>query len=438
MSSKRQDPTDSTDPTDGNESTGPNEGAEHKRPNASARRERRRSHGEGSLYQRESDGRWVGVVDLGWIDGKRRRRVVYGKTEKEALGKIRELRKAADQGQDLAAKPRTVTEWMNYWMTEIKTHDGTRPSTLARYRHAIDGHIVPLLGKIRLDKLGPADIRRLHAARRDQMKPASLVKIHAVLRAALADAERMDLVSRNVAKAVRPPSLAGEESHTLTINDARRFLALAGDDRLEALFVLALMMGLRRGELLGLSWDDIDLDARTLRIRRSVQRVGGQLRLVEPKTRGSRRTAPIPAFAVDALERQRKRQADERNKAGDSWRDNGLVFASTVGTPMEPRNVTRRVQQLRGGAGLPWLRLHDFRHACATFLLASGIEPRTVMEILGHTTVRMTMERYGHVLPERLHAAATAMDDILNPKSDPDQTSEDDTAAGQGQDQDDG
>ncbi len=275
---------------------------------------------------------------------------------------IRELRKAADQGQDLAAKPRTVTEWMNYWMTEIKTHDGTRPSTLARYRHAIDGHIVPLLGKIRLDKLGPADIRRLHAARRDQMKPASLVKIHAVLRAALADAERMDLVSRNVAKAVRPPSLAGEESHTLTINDARRFLALAGDDRLEALFVLALMMGLRRGELLGLSWDDIDLDARTLRIRRSVQRVGGQLRLVEPKTHGSRRTAPIPAFAVDAPERQRKRQADERNKAGDSWQDNGLVFASTVGTPMEPRNVTRRVQQLRGGAGLPWLRLHDFRH----------------------------------------------------------------------------
>ncbi|WP_250289514.1 tyrosine-type recombinase/integrase [Frankia sp. CiP1_Cm_nod1] len=360
------------------------------------------------------------MVDLGWIDGKRRRRVVYGGTEKEALAKVRELRKAADQGQDLTAKSRTVAEWMDYWMDEIKSHDGTRPSTLARYRYAIDGHIVPMLGKIRLDKLGPAHVRRLHAARREQMKPASLVKIHAVLRAALADAERMELVSRNVAKAVRPPSLAGGEQHTLTTSDARRFLTLAIDDRLEALFVLALTMGLRRGELLGLRWDDVDLDARTLWVRRSAQRVSGQLRLVEPKTHGSRRTVPIPALAVDALERQRKRQADERNKAGESWQNNGLVFASTVGTPMEPRNVTRRVQQLRDGAGLPWLRLHDFRHGCATFLLASGIEPRTVMEILGHTTVRMTMERYGHVLPERLRAAATAMDGILGPEADTD------------------
>ncbi len=137
---------------------------------------------------------------------------------------------------------------------------------------------------------------------------------------------------------VRPPSLAGGEQHTLTIGDARRFLTLAANDRLEALFVLAITMGLRRGELLGLRWEDVDIDARTLRVRRCVQRVGVRLRLVEPKTHGSRRTAPIPALAVDAMERQRKRQADERNKAGDSWQDNGLVFASTVGTPMEPGN----------------------------------------------------------------------------------------------------
>src|SRR6185369_14122545 len=316
----------------------------------------RRAHGEGGLYQRASDNRWVGVVDLGWIDGKRRRRTVYGRTQKEAREKMAKLREAAGNGQDLTVKAQTVAQWMAYWLDEIKAHDGTRPSTLARYRYAIDGHIVPVLGKVRLDKLTPADVRKLHAARRDSMKPASLAKVHAVLRAALGDAERMDLVSRNVAKSVQPPKLGGAEPRDLAVEDARRFLDVTAGDRLEALFVVALTMGLRRGELLGLRWDDVDLDAATLRVARSAQRVAGTLRLVDTKTRGSRRPVPIPAIAVEALKRHQKRQEQERADAGKAWTENGLVFASTVGTLMEPRNVTRRVQQLRGRANLPALR----------------------------------------------------------------------------------
>ncbi|ETA03989.1 site-specific recombinase XerD [Frankia sp. CcI6] len=396
---------------------------------AADQKKSRRAHGEGGLYQRASDGRWVGVVDLGWIDGKRRRRTVYGRTQKEARDKMAELRKAADKGQDLAAKPQTVAQWLAYWLDEIKAHDGTRPSTLARYQYAIDGHIVPVLGKIRLDKLTPADVRRLHAARRDSMKPASLAKVHAVLRAALTDAERMDLVSRNVAKSVQAPKLGDAEPRELMVEQARRFLDVAAGDRLEALFVVALTMGLRRGELLGLRWDDVDLDAGTLRVVRSAQRVSGTLRLVETKTRGSRRPVPIPATTVEALRRHQKYQEQERADAGTAWKENGLVFASTVGTLMEPRNVTRRVQQLRGRASLPTLRLHDFRHACASFLLAAGVEPRTVMEILGHATMRMTMERYGHALPERLRAASDAMDKLM--------TASDDDADGQGGEPDD-
>ncbi|MCK9929025.1 tyrosine-type recombinase/integrase [Frankia sp. Mgl5] len=137
------------------------------------------------------------------------------------------------------------------------------------------------------------------------------------------------------------------------------------------------------------------------------------LRIAQPKTRGSRRPLPVPSLALGAPHRQRSRQAKERIDAGEHWWENGLVFASTVGTLMEPRNVTRRVEQLRDRAGLPWLQLYDLRHACATFLLAAGVEPRTMLEILGHTTSRMTMERYGHALPERLHAAARAMDGFL-------------------------
>lgn len=175
----------------------------------------RRSRGasEGTVYRRK-DGKWVAELDLGWIDGKRRRRQAYARTQREA--KLTELRRAADRGQNLAAAPQTVAEWLAHWLKEIKAHDGTRPSTLRRYHEVVDGHLVPVLGKVRLDKLAPLDVERLLAARRDSVSPATLVKVHAVLRVALADAERRDLVSRNVARSVRAPALAEEERQALT------------------------------------------------------------------------------------------------------------------------------------------------------------------------------------------------------------------------------
>jgi len=156
---------------------------------------KRRGHGEGSVYQRK-DGKWVAELDLGWIDGKRRRKQAYTRTQREALGKLTELRRAAERGQNLAAKPQMLAEWLGHWLTEIKAHDGTRPSTLRRYREVVENHLVPVLGKVRLDKLSPLDVERLLAARREAVSPATLVKIHAVLRVALADAERRDLVPR--------------------------------------------------------------------------------------------------------------------------------------------------------------------------------------------------------------------------------------------------
>jgi integrase len=329
------------------------------------------------------------------------------------LGKLDELRRAADRGQNLAARSRTLADWLDEWLTEIKAHDGTRPTTLRRYRQIVTAHLVPVLGKMRLDKLPPSDVQRLFAARRDTVAPATLVKIHAVLRVALADAERLDLVPRNVARAVKGPSLGHEERRSLTVDEARTFLATIEDDRFEAVFVLGLTMGLRRGEVLGLRWEDVDLNGRSLHVRHALQRVEGTLRLVETKTRTSRRGLPMPSMAVRALERHRARQAAERLAAGAAWQDRGLVFTTGIGTPLEPRNVNRRFEQLRRRAGLVWLRLHDLRHGCATFLLANGVDPRTVMEILGHTTIRQTMDRYGHVLPERLRAAADAMDQAL-------------------------
>jgi len=373
---------------------------------------KRRGAGEGSVYRRK-DGKWVAELDLGWVEGKRVRKQSYARTQREALGKLAELRRASERGQNLAAAPQSVAAWLAHWLTEIKAHDGTRPSTLRRYREVVDGHLVPVLGKVRLDKLAPLDVERLLAARRDKVSPATLVKIHAVLRVALADAERRDLIPRNVARSVRAPALAEQERRALTVEEAKALLALAEGDRYEAAVVLGLAMGLRRGEILGLRWDDIDLDSRTLRVQRALQRVGGALRLVETKTRASRRPLPVPLIAVKALERRRARQSEDQLRAGESWRATGLVFTTGLGGPVEPRNVNRRFEELRVKADLPWLRLHDLRHGCATFLLAHGVDPRTVMEILGHTTIRQTMDRYGHALPERMRAAADAMDEAL-------------------------
>jgi integrase len=174
-------------------------------------------------------------------------------------------------------------------------------------------------------------------------------------------------------------------------------------------------MGLRRGEILGLRWQDVDLDRRTVHVRRALQRVSGGLQFVEPKTYRSRRPLPIPALVMPALERHRARQAGDLLAAGALWRDEGLVVTTMRGGPVEPRNVNHWFERARQAAGLEWLRLHDMRHACATFQLAQGVEPRTVMALLGHSTIRLTIDTYGHVLPDRMHAAAEAMNDALGP-----------------------
>ncbi|HEV8176862.1 MAG: site-specific integrase [Propionibacteriales bacterium] len=373
----------------------------------------RRGHGEGSIYRRASDGRWVGVLDLGWSGGKRRRRTVYGKTRGAVAAALTALQRSQEHGVDLLQKRRTVSDWLDEWMRDVKALDGTRGTTIDRYRIAIDKHLKPGLGRIWLDKLSPQVVQAFVGELANRMAPASVVKVHAVLRSSLSDAERMSLVPRNVAKSVRVPSIPRTHRRSLTMTEGRTLLAAVSGERIEGILVLGLAMGMRRSEILGLRWEDVSFEQRSLTVHQSLVRSGGQLRLSPPKTRLSHRPLPVPAVAVRALEAQRARQAKDRIRMGADWQDYGLVFTTALGTPLEPRNVNRRFDELREEAGLPWLRLHDLRHGCATFLLGSGLEPRTVMEILGHSTIRLTMDLYGHVLPERLRVAADAMDQAL-------------------------
>ena len=372
----------------------------------------RRGHGEGSVFQR-SNGMWVAQVDLGWIGGRRRRRTVYGGSEREVLAKRDQLRSQLARGVNLSDPPRTVEQWLNEWLRTVKAGDGTSQSTLARYDQIVRVHLIPLVGRIKLSALAPRDVQLMVSQLRESAAPASVIKIHGVLRNALGDAERMDLVPRNVAKAVRSATLTRTERRALTPAEASILLARLQGDRLEGVFIVALSTGLRRGEVLGLRWQDIDLPGRTLFVRQTVQRINGELRFVPPKTHRSTRSMPLSELTVSALTAQRVRQAEDRSLVGAAWEDHGLVFATHLGTPLEPRNVNRRFSAARSAAGLEWVRLHDLRHAFATLLLDQGEELRTVMDLLGHSTIRLTADTYGHVLPSRARSAVDAIDRVL-------------------------
>jgi integrase len=195
--------------------------------------------------------------------------------------------------------------------------------------------------------------------------------------------------------------------------EAKQLLAAAEDDRLGALYSVALALGLRQGEALGLSWEDIDFESRRLHVRHGLQRIAGELRLVEPKTRQSRRTIAMPGVVIDALQHHKARQTKERLLAGRRWSDTGLVFTSTIGTPIEVGNLRRSFWKLLDRAGLPRMRFHDLRHSCASLLLVQGVPARVVMETLGHSNISITMDTYTHVLPELQRQAADAMDRTL-------------------------
>jgi integrase len=221
-----------------------------------------------------------------------------------------------------------------------------------------------------------------------------------------------------VALLVDAPRVRRAEVKPFTPDKARKFLDAAREDRLEGLYAVA-MLGLRQGEILGLRWPDINLVAGTVSVRQSLQRVGGKLTAVDTKTDRSRRSVRLPQVTAAALVRHQARQQEERQSAGSLWKENDFVFTTTIGTPMDGPTVTHRFQNLLQSAGLPRMRFHDLRHTCATLLLAQGVHPRVVMEILGHSQIAITMNLYSHVIPAMQEEVATRLDEILSPPQAP-------------------
>lgn len=372
----------------------------------------RRGSGEGSIHKRP-DGRWAAVVDLGWVQGKRRRKYLYGKTRAEVRDKLNVALHAQSRGIPLVDERQRVGAYLDWWLRE--SLPGTvRDSTVKSYSDLVRSHIIPNLGHLTLAKLGPQHVQGLMVTLRQQGLSARTAQYaHAVLRRALGQAERWGMVQRNVATLVDAPLVRRPEVVALTPSEARALLEAAKGDRLYALYAVAVAIGLRRGEALGLHWSDIDLDAGTLRVRTALQRINGELRFVEPKTNRSARTIPLPRSSMEALRQHRHAQLGERLAAGERWHDQDLVFPSSVGTPMEPRNLTRHFHRLCERAGIGRRRFHDLRHTCASLLLAQNVHPRVVMETLGHSGIQITMDTYSHVLPSLQREAADRMDEAL-------------------------
>jgi integrase len=368
----------------------------------------RRGNGEGSIYQRR-DGVWC--ASLRTPDGGRK--VVYGRTHNEVRRRLTELVHSKDSGTLGDAKGLTVGEFLDQWMTDV-VQPSVRPWTYKGYEVHVRLHIKPVLGRVPLDALTPRHVQALLNQKLAEGLSAKTVRyIRGTFRTALRQATRWGLISRNPIDAVDGPRVERYEIQPFTPEEARRFLTAIRGDRLEALYSVALTMGLRQGEALGLRWQDVDVALGYLNIRKQLQRFDGQFKLVEPKTPRSRRMLALPGSIVTALQEHRDRQGSERQFAGNRWQDSDLVFTTDRGRPLDGTVVSHHFHRVLDRAGLAQRRFHDLRHSCATLLLMQGVSPRVVMDVLGHSQIALTMNTYTHVLPELRREAADRMEALI-------------------------
>jgi len=307
----------------------------------------------------------------------------------------------------------TVAEYLEYWLHQ-SVKPRLRPLTFAGYSVNVRKHLVPTLGKVRLDRLTPQQVQEMMNDRiAAGFSAKSVAYMHQVLRTALELARRWELIDRNVASLVDPPRRVRPKIQPLTPDEARRFLDGVRGHRLEALFSVALAMGLRQGEALGLRWEDVDTTQGVLWVRNQLQRIDGRLTLVEPKTERSRRTLVVPTSIIQRLRDHEARQVAERLLAGSKWLESGFVFTNRTGGPLQARRVIEDFHKVLKSANLQRIRFHDLRHSCATLLLVQEVPDRVVMQILGHSDISMTLE-YIHVIPELQRKAAERMESLIS------------------------
>ena len=400
----------------------------------------------GHIRKRGDPGSWEYIIDVGmaaaqrcqacgkrfWMERKpkpccpkcggelieadeRRRKTQAGfHCRKDAEAAMCKVMSAVEEQSYVVLSRTTVREYLlKEWLPAIR---GTiRPTTFASYAMHVEGHIVPTLGSLPLSRLSAQAINAFYARLledgrangRGGLSPASVRRIHATLHRAGKDAVRWSRLSLNPVDAADPPRGKAEQRDlpAWSAEQLASFLAGVRDERLFALWRLLAMTGARRGEALGLRWEDLDVEAATITIRRALVPMGAEVLVSEPKTRRGRRAIALDPLTLEALKAHAARQADERSACED-WVESGYIFTTADGRPLDPHRISKAFERHLRAAALPRIPLHGLRHTYATLALSSGVNPRIVSGRLGHSTVALTLDIYSHVLPQADQEAA--------------------------------
>ncbi|GHO77967.1 site-specific integrase [Ktedonobacter sp. SOSP1-85] len=319
------------------------------------------------------------------------------------------------RGTLITASQQLLGAYLTQWLEEVHRPPVIKVSSHLKYRKLMNTYIIPALGRIPLQKLTPQHVQRFHNQKlEDGLHARTIISIHNVLHQALEDAVRWNLVARNVCDVVMPPKAEKYDITPLTLTQAQAFLASLQGHRLEALFLLAIITGMRKGELLGLRWSDIHFEQQYVRVRRTVSYIEGRGYIeTEPKTAKGRWLISLPPFALDKLRQHRLQQVEQRSKVANNWEERDLVFCNQRGDYLDPRYLSRLFARLLKKADLPHIRFHDLRHSAATIMLSMGVHFKVIHEILGHSSSRITLDIYAHVLPAMHEEAMSGWKSVL-------------------------
>lgn len=395
---------------------------------------KRRLNGEGSVYQIKSGkqaGMYRGSITV-HIDGlgKLKRKYVTGKTKTEVLRKVQHLQRLKAENALVDPSRMTIGEFMEVWQRDTGTD--LKDSTKQKRQDIINHYVIPHLSLKHLQKLTPLDVQAWQTALLQQrrkpstrkrkatdpppepgklLSPATVAGAMTLLGTALNHALKLGLIYRNPVDAVKRVKIPRREFQVWEPSEVQRLITAITDDRLYGLVYLALTTGMRRGELCGLHWTDIQRGIIT--VRHNCVIVGGQAQISTPKTEAGKRRIPLPADTLDALKIHRSRQAREREAAGEDWQESGLVFTTSIGTLYHPRNLLRDWYALLDKAGVRRIRIHDIRHTYASLAIYQGLDPKALADRLGHSRASLTLDVYGHVFEEQREKAALSLHTLL-------------------------
>lgn len=368
--------------------------------------------------------RWYAVVDIGFdpATGRRRRKWHSGfKTKREAEQALAKIVTQLGSGSYVEPSKTTLGEYlMNEWLPA--TRATIRPSTWESYRQKVEVHIVPGLGNEQLSALTPGRVNAFYARLSSNgrvdgqgLSARSVRYVHAVLRKSLADAVKWGRVARNVAALADPPrERQRKQIQTWSTGELRVFLGHVASDRLQGMWRLLASTGMRRGEVLGLRWEDVDFELATVAVRRAWVEINGHAAWSDPKTARGRRVVALDTVTLADLRAHRAKQAEERLALGAAYEDGNLVFCETNGMPLNPAVVSKRFRRIVSELSLPAIRLHDLRHTYATLALKAGIHPKVVSERLGHAAIAITLDTYSHAVPALESEAAARVANLID------------------------